>query len=168
MRINVGRTSKKTVSPTRRIDLMAALDEIESREKARLKIAISYGAAEKVNRFLKEKGLPERRSIPMLIEYGLPEESEEELQKLESERESQMGHNMWGTCAVMKFKAYGYFMENKYLVMKLSLLLSENRSLKKRLETLGMQGLVPKDEWDDWSQETVDDYFRKYIFTSHR
>jgi len=165
MKINVRKTRKNIASRTTRSDLISALEEIESHEKARLKIVIPYKAAEKLDRFLKEKGLPERQGIPMLIQYGLSGESEEELEKLKSEKESQMGR-IWGAYAVMKFRAYEYFTENKALTMRLPSSLSENRSLKRRLENTGIQSLVPKDEWDDWNQETVESYFRKYVFMS--
>lgn len=165
MKINVGKTHKKATSRTRRADVIAALEEIESREKARLKISIPYEAAEKLDQFLKEKGLPERQGIPMLIHYGLSEESEEELEKLKSEKESQIGH-LWGTYATMKFRAYEYFTENKALTMRLSYSLSENLSLKRRLENMGLRSLVPKDEWDGWNEETVESYFRRYVFAS--
>ena len=163
MKINMGKTHKKPIPRARYADVVAALEEVESREKARLKIAISYKTAENLNQFLKEKGLSERQGLPMLIQYGLSEENEEELKKLKSEKESQMSH-LWGTYAVMKFKAYEYFMENKSLVIKLLSLLSENHSLKRMLEKMEMQSLVTKDEWDDWNNTVIDNFYDKYVF----
>jgi len=154
---------QKQASPSRRGDVISALEEIESREKTRLKIAIPYEAAEKLDRFLKEKGLPYREGIPLLITYGLSDETAEELEKLKSEKESQMGR-LWGTYAIMKFRAYEYFVENNAITMRLSFLLSENRSLKRMLEKEGLQDRIPKDEWDNWDKATIEDYYRKYVF----
>jgi len=79
---------RKQASQSKRVDFITALNEIESRGKACLKAAIPYEAAEKLNQFLKDKGLPERRGIPLLIKYGLSDESVEELGKLKLEKES--------------------------------------------------------------------------------
>ncbi|MEM1563728.1 MAG: hypothetical protein QW161_03535 [Candidatus Bathyarchaeia archaeon] len=62
----------------RRNDLISALMTVKSREKVRLKIAIPYEIAEKLRQFLKEKGILESQGIPLLIHYGLSDESEEE------------------------------------------------------------------------------------------
>jgi hypothetical protein len=112
-----------------------------------------------------EKGLPERQGVQMLIEYGLSKESEEELKKLASEKESKM-RDMWGKYVNMKFRAYEYFVENGPLTRRLPNSLSKNHSLKRQLENMGLQRLVPKDEWDNWNDKTVDRYFRRYVFRS--
>jgi len=142
---------------------MTALEEIESREKARLKVSIPHAAAEKLEQFLKEKGLFERQGIPLLIEYGLSDESEEELDKLRLEKESQI-HHMYGTYCNMKFRAYGYFMENKALTMRLSSLLFKNQSLKQKLAEEGLQSYLSQDEWDRWDEAKVNEFFSKYVF----
>ena len=166
MKNNQSKSShKEQVSQRRHVDLITALEAIESREKARLKVTIPHEVAEELEQFLKEKGLPERQGIPMLIRYGLSDESEEELAKLKSERQSQIGY-LWGTYCTMKFRAYEYFMENKELTMKLQFLLSENRSLKMRLKKEGLQSYVLKHDWDDWDKVVVEDYYRKYVFMS--
>jgi hypothetical protein len=143
------------------------LEAIESREKARLKVAIPHEVAEKLEQFLKEKGLFERQGIPLLIEYGLSDESEEELDKLRLEKESQI-HHMYGTYCNMKFRAYEYFMENKAITMGLSFALSKNRSLKQRLKEEGSQSRISQDEWDKWDEARVNEFFRKYVFMNRR
>jgi hypothetical protein len=156
----------------RRNDLISALETIESREKIRIKVTIPYETAEKVRLFLKEKGILEGQGIPLLIQYGLSSESEEELEGLKREMNSKAAHNLWGEYAVMKFKAYEYLMENKVMVMRLSNMLYENRLLKRRLQLKGLQKLIPKDEWDGWDESVIDSYYHKYVFgksppTSH-
>jgi hypothetical protein len=148
----------------RRNDLISALEAIESREKVRIKVTIPYETAERVRLFLKEKGILESQGIPLLIQYGLSNESEEELEKLKNEMKSENGRNLWGEYAVMKFRAYEYFMENKAMVMNLSRMLDENRMLKRRLEIEGLTKLIPGDEWDSWDKSIVDAYYRKYVF----
>ena len=164
MKVYQGKFShNEQVSQRRHVDLITALEEIESREKARLKVAIPHEVAEKLEQFLKEKGLFERHGIPLLIEYGLSDESEEELDKLRLEKESQM-HHMYGTYCNMKFRAYEYFMGNKAITMRLSFLLSKNQSLKQELVEEGLQSCISQDEWDNWNEARVNEFFRKYVF----
>jgi len=144
-------------------DLISALEAIENREKVRVRIAIPYETAEKVRRFLKEKGILESQGIPLLIQYGLSSENEGELERLKNEMRSENARNLWGEYAVMKFRAYEYFMENKAMVMNLSKMLDENRMLKRRLEIEGLTKLIPGDEWDSWDKSIVDAYYRKYV-----
>lgn len=164
MKINKSKPFHKGhVSQRRHADLIAVLEEIESREKARLKVAIPHEVAEKLEQFLKEKGLSKRQGVPLLIEYGLSGESEEELEKLRLEKESQL-HHLYGTYCNMKFRAYEYFMENKAITMRLPFLLSKNRSLKQKLVEEGLQGYISQDEWDNWNEDKVNEFFRKYVF----
>jgi len=156
-------SSKKHVSQRRHADLIIALEAIESREKARLKVAIPYEADEKLEQFLKEKGLFKRQGIPLLIEYGLSDESEKELEKLKLEKESQM-HHLYVTYCNMKFRTYEYSMENEATTIRLSSLLSKNHSLKLRLKEEGLQSFLSQDEWDSWNETKVNEFFRKYVF----
>ena len=164
MKISKNKLNNKQHVPQRRNkDLITALEAIESREKARLKVVIPYETAKRLEQFLKEKGLPKRQGIPIIIEYGLSDESEEELQKLKSEKESQT-HDLYGTYCIMKFRAYEYLMENKAITMRLSFMLSENRSLKHRLKEQGLQSYVAEDEWDKWDEAKMNEFFQKYVF----
>jgi hypothetical protein len=148
----------------RRNDLISALEAIENREKVHIKIAIPYETAKELSRFLKEKGILESQGVPLLIQYGLSSESEEELERLKREMNSKAAQNLWGEYAVIKFKAYEYLMENKAMVMRLSNMLYENRLLKRRLQLKGLQKLIPKDEWDSWDESVMDSYYHKYVF----
>jgi predicted DNA binding CopG/RHH family protein len=154
---------KIQISQRRHADLITALEEIESREKARLKVAIPYEVAEKLEQFLKGKGLFERQGIPLLMEYGLSDESERELEELKLEKESQMRH-MYGTYCKMKLCVYEYSMENNAITMRLSSTLSKNRSLKQRMREEGLPSCISQDEWDNWGEAEVNEFFRKYVF----
>jgi len=165
MKIKKGLTSEK--NHRRRNDLIGALEAIERREKVYVRVILPYEAAEKVKRFLKEKGILESQGIPLLIQYGLSSESEKELERLKREMNSEAAaQKLWSEYAVMKFRAYEYFMENKNMVMRLSSMLQENRMLKRRLKAKGMQKLVPKDEWDGWDESVLNSYYQKYVFGS--
>jgi hypothetical protein len=148
----------------RRNDLISALEAIENREKVHIKIVIPYETAKELSRFLKEKGILESQGVPLLIQYGVSSESEEELERLKREMNSKAAQNLWGEYAVIKFKAYEYLMENKAMVMRLSNMLYENRLLKRRLQLKGLQKLIPKDEWDSWDESVIDSYYHKYVF----
>jgi len=165
MRSDATENDRNEPSQRRRADVIAALEEVWSREKARLITTIPPEAAMKLKQFLMEKGLPERQGVETLIQYGLSEESEEELEKLKKEKESRM-NRMWHTYATMKFQAYEYFMENGLLTRRLPYSLSKNHSLKKQLENMGLQSLISRDEWDNWNEAMVDRYFRRYVFRS--
>jgi hypothetical protein len=164
MKINRSKSShKEHVSQRHHADLITALEEIESREKARLKVTIPRESAKELEKFLEEKGLPERQGIVLLISYGLSDESEKELEKLKLEKDTQMRH-LYGTYCHMKFRAYEYFMENKAITMRLSFALSKNRSLKQGLKEEGLQSCISQDEWDNWKEAKVNEFFRKYVF----
>jgi hypothetical protein len=145
-------------------DFISALEAIESREKVRVKVILPYETAKRVRLFLEEKGILESQGIPLLIQYGLSSESEEELERLKNEVKSENGRNLWGEYAAMKFRAYEYFMKNKAMVMNLSRTLDENRMLKRRLEIEGLTKLILRDEWDSWDKSVVDAYYKKYVF----
>jgi hypothetical protein len=165
MKIKRRENSHREESQKRRADLISVLEEIDSHEKSRLKVAIPFEAAKKVKVFLEEKGLSRKQGIQILIEYGLSEENEKELEELESERKSQINY-LYGNYCRMKFQAYEFFMENKALAMKLRLLLSENQSLKNRLKHEGLQRYISQDERNSWDEEVIENYYRKYVFAN--
>ena len=141
----------------------ASLEAVNTCDKVCLKVTIPDMAAEQLNVFLREKGLQQSNGIPLLVQYGLSDENEEELEKLRSEMGSQVGRSLDKEYTVMKFQAYEYFMENKALTMRLNLLLSENRQLKQRLEADSLRDCICKDEWDNWDEARIDEFFDKYV-----
>ncbi|MEM3695895.1 MAG: hypothetical protein QXQ94_00110 [Candidatus Bathyarchaeia archaeon] len=167
MKINKNFSSKEWSPKPHPNDLIGALEAIENREKVHIKVTIPYKAAEKLKQFLKEKGILGSQGILLLIQHGLSNESEEELESLKNEMKSKAAQNLWGEYAVMKFRTYEYFMENKVMTMKLSSMLYENKSLKRTLKTKGLQKFISEDEWDNWNKLKIDGFYRKYVFTSH-
>ncbi|MEM3823891.1 MAG: hypothetical protein QXH87_03065, partial [Candidatus Bathyarchaeia archaeon] len=134
--------------------------------KVRLKIVVPYEFGKELSCFLKEKGILENQGIPLLIRYGLSMESKEEIEKLKLEIESKEIRQLWREYAIMKFQTYEFFMENKAMIMRLPNMLYENNSLKRRLKTKGLRNFIPKSEWENWSKLEIDNFYRKYVFTS--
>ena len=149
--------------PQKHSDLMTALEEIESREKTHITVALPAISEKKVAEFLKNMGFQWREGISLLISYGLSDKSEEELEQLKLERELDIDR-LSRAYAPMRFKTYLYSEENCALTMNLRSMLSENQALKRALEKGGLGNCFPKDEWDEWDEPTVESYYRKYVF----
>ena len=160
MKASIRGLHRKKVAQPKSTDLITAVEK--NREERHLKITIQTDLAEKLRKFLKEKALSERWGVPLLIEYGLSDETEKDLDELKSDMQSQM-RELWRKYALMKFKAYGLFTENTRITMKLNMLLSENWSLKKRLKDERLLEPVPSNEWDGWSKTVTENYYRKYV-----
>jgi hypothetical protein len=43
-------------------------------------------------------------------------------------------------------------------------MLNENRSLKKSLEKENYESVVSRNEWDNWNEEKINDYYTRYLF----
>jgi hypothetical protein len=147
---------------SRHKDIVRALEEIENREKTCLKVDIPHEAAEKMNQFLREKGLLNAHGIQILIEYGLSEESEEELGRLKSEMQAQTPH-LWRDYAAMLRRIRECLIENYVMTLKLRSLLTQNRLLKKRLEEEGLQSYIAGDEWDETK---LSNFYTKYVLVN--
>jgi hypothetical protein len=139
------------------------LEEIQSREKTRFHITLPVETQEHVTQFLKNQGFQTREGIELLISYGLSDETDEELKKLEHERETEL-NRLSQTHATMRFKTYLLSEENCALTMNLNAMLRENRRLKQTLTDGGLSDCFSKDEWDDWDEAQVQDYYQKYVF----
>jgi len=153
-------SNRRHVSPRKHSDLLAALEETESREKAHLEIVIPANSREQVAQFLKDKGFQWRQGIALLIAYGLSDETEEELEKLRLEKELKLDW-LSRTYATMRFKTYQYSEENCVLTMNLRSMLRENQALKQFWEKQDLSNYFSKDEW---AEATVEEYYRKYVF----
>jgi hypothetical protein len=162
MKMNIfSRFKKKSKSGKK--DILSILEESRRENKKHLKISMSEVTARELHAFLKEKGLNKTDGTEKLIEYGLSDESEEELEILRMEKESQMSQ-LGRQYSVMRFKTYEYYLENKNLTMKLRSMLKENRSLKVRLGKV-TDRFSTVDEWDSWSEEKIDELLKRYVFT---
>jgi hypothetical protein len=156
-------SSKRRIVPKKYSDIISALEEIESKTKAHLKIDIPNDIAKQVKRFLNEKGLPWKEGIILLLTYGLSDETGEELEQLRHEKELK-NFELSQKYSAMRFRFYEYYQENKALTMRLRLMLNENKSLKKTLEKEGLRCEVLKKNLDNWDEDKINDYYRRYVF----
>lgn len=112
-----------------------------------------------LKKFINEHGLDPKFDVRKILEYGLAEESDEELDRLERER-CQPTSKVNTEYAVTKFKAYESLMDNKPLAQGLPHLVSENESLRR---VLYEKGLIDSPE-SEWTREKITNFQRKYVF----
>ena len=124
-----------------------------------LKLTVPRSFYESLKKFIKEHGLHPKLDVRKIVEYGLVEESDVELERLEIERlgSSSALHFKYATT---KFKAYENLTNSKALVLGLQFLVSENESLRR---VAYEKGLVDSPE-SKWTKERIDDFQRKYVF----
>ena len=124
-----------------------------------LQLKVSRSFQESLKKFVKEHGLDPKFDVRKILEYGLMEESDAELERLE--RESlDTSSEVYSKSAVTKFKTYENLVYNKSRAQGLPLLVSENESLRRILYE---KGLADSPE-SKWTKEKIDEFQRKYIF----
>lgn len=124
-----------------------------------LKLKVPRSFQESLKKFIKEHGLDPKFDVRKILEYGLVEESDAELERLEMERVD-LSSEVYSKSAVTKFKTYENFVYNKSRAQGLPSLVSENESLRRVLHE---KGLVDSPE-SKWPKEKIDDFQRKYVF----
>jgi hypothetical protein len=124
-----------------------------------LKLKVPRSFQESLKKFVKEHGLDPKFDVRKILEYGLMEESDVELERLEMER-LDPSSEVYSKSAVTKFKTYENFVYNKSRAQGLPFLVSENESLRRVLHE---KGLVDSPE-SKWTKEKIDDFQRKYVF----
>jgi hypothetical protein len=124
-----------------------------------LKLSVPRGFADTLRKFVKDHGLHPKFDVRKILEYGLAQESDEELERLERER-CQPSSEVHTNYAVTKFKAYENLMDNKALTLKLQFLVSENERLRR---VLLEKGLIDSIE-TEWTKEKINEFQRKYLF----
>ena len=124
-----------------------------------LKLSVPRSFHESLKKFMKEHGLDPKFDVRKILEYGLAEESDEELERLEIERldSSSVVHFKY---AITKFKAYENLTYNKALALGLQFLVSENESLRRVLH----EECLANSPESKWTRERIDDFQRKYVF----
>jgi len=124
-----------------------------------LKLRVPRSFQESLKKFVKEHGLHPKFDVRKILEYGLVEESDVELERLEMER-LDPSSEVNSKSAVMKFKTYENFVYNKSRAQGLPSLVSENGSLRR---VLYEKGLVDSPE-NKWTKAKIDDFQSKYCF----
>jgi len=124
-----------------------------------LKLKVPRSFQESLKKFVKEHGLDPKFDVRKILEYGLGEESDAELERLEMER-LDPSSEVNSKSAVTKFKTYENLVYNKSRAQGLPFLVSENESLRR---VLYEKGLVDSPE-SKWTKEKIDYFQRKYVF----
>jgi hypothetical protein len=126
---------------------MRILEARESDDKVCLRVVISCEFYNELYEFLGQIGLTcwgnDKKVIPLFLEFGLSEESREELERNKNE--------MWKVSsryAAMSFQSSEYYAKNSTITMGLRLHLLENKALKKKLKEKGLGEYIREDEWD--------------------
>jgi len=124
-----------------------------------LKLTVPRSFYESLKKFVKDHGLHPKLDVRKIVEYGLVEESDAELERLEMERldSSSVVHSKY---AITKFKAYENLTNNKALVLGLQFLVSENESLRRAAYE---KSLVDSPE-NEWTKERIGSFQKKYVF----
>lgn len=153
----LGKSRKR--KPPEDLDTVSILG-VRRREKSVRLIARFEGKTWKeLSRFAREKGYVKREELlSILFSYGVSEREGVDIEKHHSEMFA-----LGGKYSAMKFQAYELFTDNRALTLALSSTLPDNRRLRRLAEE---QGLIPakKEEWDDWSQEAIDGFYKRYLF----
>jgi hypothetical protein len=124
-----------------------------------LRLSIPRSFHNSLKKFIKDYSLHPKFDVRKILEYGLTEESDEELKKLEKER-MQPFSEVHTKYAVTKFKAYENLMENKVLALRLQFLVSENERLR---QAMFKKGLIDSPE-TGWTRKRIEEFQNKYVF----
>lgn len=123
-----------------------------------LKLSVPRDFADTLKKFVKDQGLHPKFDVRKILEYGLVQESDETLERLEKER-CQPSSEVRAKYAITKFKAYENLMDNKALTLKLQFLVSENERLRRLLHERGLTDSIGT----GWTREKIDEFQRKYL-----
>ena len=126
-----------------------------------LNVAMKQDFYDELYMFLKQKGYislkREKEGIELILEFGLSKEKRNNLEKIRDEMRD-------SSYAAVKYKCYKYYKENQAITIGLNIHLQNNKLLKKKLMEHGMDDYVSEDDWDDWSEKTIDGLYRRYVF----
>jgi len=124
-----------------------------------LKLSVPRSFADTLRGFVKDHGLHPKFDVRKILEYGLVQESDEELERLERER-CQPSSEVHANYARTKFRAYENLMDNKALTLKLQFFVSENEQLRRLSHEKGLIDSIDT----KWTREKIDEFQRKYLF----
>jgi len=135
----------------------------QKRDALKIVLKIPVEHAERLEKFLSDKGFSVEDAFPVMIEYGLDCLDPDELKKINEEKELEQA-KIGKSYPTLRFKTYQYFMDNQAMTMQLRIMLTENRRLKEMIRDSGLEQ-VPKSEWDRWGEEEIKRLYEKYVFT---
>jgi hypothetical protein len=158
--------NKENITPLQKeqpVELVRILKAKESGDKICLRVAMSREFYNELYEFLKQKGYVslgrEREGMSLLLEFGLSEESREELERNKNEMWKESSHY-----AAISFQTSEYYAKNSAITMGLRLHLQENKLLKQKLKEKGLGDYASEDEWDKWNDSFISELYRRYVF----
>ncbi len=142
---------------------LTILDTKKRGQKIVLRVKMSDEFHTEFYQFLREKGFlcygHEKPGIALVLEYGLSDRDRALLERGAAEMETHMSGY-----AATTFKLHECFEQNSAMASGLRLNLARNRSLKQKLNEVGLGSVVKHDEWDDWDEDRVSLFYQKYVF----
>jgi len=145
------------------VEPLRILEARESGAGVYLRVSMSNEFYNELYGFLKQMGLTcwgnDKKAIPLFLEFGLSEESREELERVKEEF-----LKVSSRYAAMSFQTSEYYAKSSAVAMGLHQHLQENRSLKRSLRERGLWECVSEDEWDKWDDDFINELYRRYVF----
>lgn len=134
--------------------------EVKTTETA-VRLIVRFGGKtwRELRDFVRQKGFVRAGDgLSLLLAYGLSEREGIDIEKRHAEMMA-----IGSRYAAMSFEAYTLFDRNRALTTALSVILPENRRLRREAEELG---LIPAsaEVWDSWDQQKVSDFYKRYVF----
>jgi len=138
---------------------VSILDKKTDATTVKLTVKFEGKTWEELSGFMHEKGFfKESDGLSLLFEYGVSEKEGIDIEKRHSEMMVISSRH-----SGMNFDAYTLFKRNQALAIALSVMLSDNRRLRKQAEERGLIS-SRRETWDDWDQAMVDGLRRRYVF----
>jgi hypothetical protein len=145
--------------PADEIDMVRITSVNDNGDPVKIKASFKGKTLNEVTKFAREKGYTMMKELlPILFSYGVTEREGVDIEKRRLEV-----FVLGGKYAAMTFEAYQQFADNRALTMALSSMLPENKRLRELAEQKGL-AVIKKEDWDDWNQEKIDSYYKKYVF----
>lgn len=141
------------------VDTISVLSVRNHGESVELTAKFEGKTWKELSKFGREKGYVRREELlSLLFAYGVSQKEGVDIEKRHSEM-----FILGGKYSSMKFQAYELFADNRALTLKLSTMLPDNKRMRKQAEE---KGLVPakKEEWDGWDHDSIDSFYKKYVF----
>jgi len=155
-----GITSSQEEQP---VEPVKILEVKEKGDRVYLQVLMSSEFYNELYGFLKETGLTcwgnDKKAIPLFLQFGLSEESREELERMKGEF-----LKVSSRYAAMSFQTSEYYAKSSTIAMGLRQHLQENKSLKRSLRERGLGEFVSEDEWDNWDDNFINELYRRYVF----
>ena len=142
------------------VDVHSILEARVMGESVKITARFEGRTWQQITDFARRMGYTDMKElIPILFSYGVSEKEGADVERRRLEL-----YSLGSKYAAMKFEAYQLFNDNRALSMALSTMLPENRRLRKLAAERSL-GPYRQESWDDWSQEDIDRFHKKYVYS---